>query len=41
MGVLFQSVYKGCNYDLNELFGVAIPAIVDIINVLHGSIMVA
>jgi hypothetical protein len=29
------------NFDLNELFGVAIPTIVDIINVLHGSIMVA
>ena len=29
------------NYDLNELFGVAIPAIVEIVNVIHGSIMVA
>ena len=29
------------NYDLNELFGMAIPAIVDIINILHGSILVA
>lgn len=29
------------NYDLNELFGVAIPTIVDIVNTLHGSIMVA
>lgn len=29
------------NYDLTELFGVAIPTIVDIVNILHGSIMVA
>ncbi len=29
------------NYDLNELFGMAIPTIVDIVKVLHESILVA
>ncbi len=29
------------NFDLNELFGISISSIVDIANILHGSIMIA